>query len=182
MEEGPGAMGLGRMQRGSRRSRIPLLAGWLFADLCLVIFVVSLASVPSSPAAAKAHARHSTVNPHPARPPQPQVLERTPADFYIGIAPDDFGSGEANEQADGELLNELNQELATLHMQGRKAGFVLIFASGPSDGISQAIDSADAVIRLIRSQDSAVFGEVTGEGLWNGQGSNNFHFQIFFYA
>jgi hypothetical protein len=109
-------------------------------------------------------------------------LERTPADFYININPGDFSPGGVNKQAAAQLLSDLNREVAALHMQGHQAGFLLIFASGPSNAIGQAIDSANTVIQLIRSQDAAVFGQATGEGLWNGQGANNFHFQIFFYA
>jgi hypothetical protein len=166
-----------------------LLAGWLFADLCLVIFVVSLASAPSTHTAAMHSATHptnSSPTPTPTptltRSPQPRTLERTPADFYINVAPADFNPGAVNEQAAAELLKDINREVAGQHMQGHQAGFVLVFASGPSYGIGQAIASANTVIKLIRSRDPAVFGQVTGEGLWNGQGNNTFHFQIFFYT
>ena len=163
---------------GGSWSRVPLMAGWLFADLCLVLFVVGMGAAP-------------TVLPHrhivpvkttrAAAKPKPLALERRPIDIWVNISPSNFSSQGVSSQAASELLSSLRQQIAAQHMSGHRAGFVLLFASGSISATSQAIDSADTVLRLIRSRDGSVFGQASGEGLWNGQG-DDFHFQIFFYA
>lgn len=167
---------------GGSRSRIPLMAGWLFADLCLVLFVVGMSAAPT----VLPHRHVVPVKTHKtkaraAAKPKPLALERRPIDIWVNISPSNFSSQGVSSQAASELLSNLTQQITAQHMSGHKAGFVLVFASGSISATGQAIDSADTVLRLIQSRDGSVFGQASGEGLWNGQG-DNFHFQIFFYA
>lgn len=161
--------------------RAPMMAGWLFADLFLVLCVVLLASQPMVSAAKNEplHAKHHRVSVVKTAPPE---LQKTPVNIVVDIPPADLADGANNiTQAASQLVSDINQQLIALHLQDRKAGFVLVFASGPVTEISQAIDSANYAIQVLRNRDSATFQGAGGEGLWNGQG-NYLHFQIFFFV
>jgi hypothetical protein len=164
---------VGRLtSRGGQR--LPLLAGWLFADLFLVLFLVGLASIPPKP-----HTRR----PHPTPSPThtaPRVLDRTPISFHLNVQPADFQNPGTRHAAATQLLVALGRKIRNLHLQGRQAGFVLVFASGPSTAIGQAVATADSVVRIVRTR-SSEFSEASGLGYWNGAG-NYFKFVVFFYS
>lgn len=182
--------------RSSRRRAgyllsVPMLAGWLFADLFLVLFIVAFSSQPTvalpkpKPAASAAH-----------KPPQPkkkhgpqglQGLQSAPVDFKLYVSPTDLDSADpaVQNRARTQLLAGVHQQLASRHLLGRRAGFVLIFATsvnGAADPINEALRVATSVIQNLKHYDPAIFPAGTGgEGLWAGSG-DYFHFQIFFYT
>jgi hypothetical protein len=157
--------------------RLPLLAGWLFADLFLVLFIIGLASIPLKPPAPKPH----THKPHQtAKPVPPRVLDRIPVSFDVNVSPAEFQNQVTERTAESQLLNALNQQLAQLHEQGQEAGFVLVFASGPESGIDQAVATANSVVNIVRVKDP-VFSEASGLGYWSGAG-NYFKFVVFFFS
>lgn len=158
-----------------------MLAGWLFADLFLVLLVVMLASQPTISAMRQksipvAHLKH------PQEPKLfPAQLEHKPVNIVVNVLPANLTSGATQGQAAGELLTDITHQLAAQHLQRRRAGFILVFASGSVSDIGQAIESANAAIRILRHRDPANFGAASGEGLWSGEG-DYLHFQIFFFA
>jgi hypothetical protein len=161
-----------------RRSLGPLrmstLAGWLFADLFLVLFVVGLASLPPTP-----RIRPPTPRPTPTPTPR-QVLDRSPVSFVVNVAPASLENPFTRPAAASELIRKVDQELAARHLQGRRAGFVLVFASGPTSAIGLSVQIANSVVRIVRSRDT-VFSGAGGAGYWNGAG-NAVKFKIFFFA
>ncbi len=132
----------------SRRSRIPGqrpligLAGWLFADLMLVIAIVAMGSQPDPLAAAKPRPAPSTPRPSPSRTPPkptpsptpsptrkpagPPSLEQTPVIFDVHAAAGDTAA----------LTGQLEANLA--RYQGRHAGIVETFGWGPDPGADTA--------------------------------------------
>jgi hypothetical protein len=163
-------------QLSTERRRMPMLAGWLFADLFLVLFMVGLASLPPNVLAA-----HTGAPPAPAAAKRaPRMLDLMPVPITVSVPPTEISNQATRPQAITSLIQGLNEQLAAQHLQGRQAGFVLVFASAPESGIGQAIDTAKSVIEIIRSRD-ATFAQASGEGLWSGAG-NYFHFQIFFFV
>jgi hypothetical protein len=155
-----------------------MLAGWLFADLLLVLFITAVASLPAPPSA------HKTAEPKPhvtkhTPPPQPRVLERNPYTFYVNVSPADVSDSSTRNAAMTQLLGDLQRQLAAQGLQGQQAGFVLVFAYGPIGGIGQAISTADSVLDAVRVKMTA-FSQVSGLGYW--MGSGNFEFKIFFFA
>lgn len=169
----------------SRRSHATLLAGWLFADLCLVLFLINLASAPTKacPTASGACPK-PTVKPTPTRKPTPtvRVLETSPQYLYItDITATDITSGTKGGPEVSHLIGELESMLRANGWEHRQAGFVFIWADAPESGISAATASAKATLSLVKKYDPAVFGSASGDGGWNGQGSG-FKFEIFFYA
>jgi hypothetical protein len=168
------------MTRRLRRrglQRVPLLAGWLFADLFLVLFLIGLASIPPKPALAKPRKPHPTATPTPT---SPRVLDRTPVSFHVNVPPAEFQNQATQQTAKSQLLSALNQKLDQLHLRGQEAGFVLVFASGPEDEINQAVATANSVVNIVRTKDST-FSEASGLGYWNGSG-NYLKFVVFFFS
>jgi hypothetical protein len=159
--------------------RTPLLAGWLFADLFLVLFLIGLASIPLRSATPKPHPPrpHPTVKPTPT---PPRVLDRTPVSFLVDVPPTEFQNQATEGAAKSQLLGALNQKLDQLHLQGKQAGFVLVFASGPQSGIDQAVATANSVVNIVRTRDST-FSEASGLGYWSGSG-DYFKFVVFFFS
>jgi hypothetical protein len=164
-----------------------MLAGWLFADLLLVLFITAFTSLPAPTVASVVHPS-STAKPKPtptptATPtPQPRVLEQEPQTFTItDVSPTDVTSSDpaASAAAVVRLLGELQKQLAARGLQGRQAGFVIVLAYGPVDGIGQAISAANSVEGILKAKESQ-FSGVAGLGYWSG--SPGFEFKIFFFA
>lgn len=147
------------------------MAGWLFADLFLVLFVVSLASLPT-PLVPKARPRH-------VAPPVSLSLDK-PVSFFLNVAPTLLQDPATQSQGDAQVLAALNGSLAQAGLSNRRAGVLLVFASGPSTGINQAISTAQSVIGLVRSRVPG-FAAVAGQGYWNGDG-NGLKFEVFFFS
>jgi hypothetical protein len=156
---------------------VPALAGWLFADLLLVLFVVSLASLPILPKPKARAAPHPHPTPHPAAA---EVLDRVPVSIPVHVPPIEVEDGASRAAAIAQIMAMLNHQLALEHLTNRRAGFVLIFASGPLDGTGPAITAAKAVLDAI-SRGSGVFHNTSGAAYWQGAG-NFFEFRIFFFA
>lgn len=186
MRLGPAAM-RNTPRRSAGQLRIPMLAGWLFADLFLVLFMVALSAQPSVSQAA--HVKKSHTLPVKPKSTQP-VLQRTPADFWIYVDPAGLSDQATRARTTSSLLQAFNSELASLRLQGHRAGFVLAFATAPMEAVNSALQEANSAISIIEKHDAATFGRASGEGLWGGQGSAQaghsgqpgFHFQIFFFA
>jgi hypothetical protein len=162
-------------------SRTPALAGWLFADLFLVLFVIALAAVP--PASLTAHAKVSpprqSAQPKSRKKPNkstPPGVESTPTDICVS-------------QATSALVADFDKQVQLKGLAGRKVGFILVFATGTD--INAAVTEATAAFELIKNTDPdrVAFAGAGGEGLWGGSsdncptngGTDNYHFQVFFY-
>jgi len=173
---------------------VPLLAGWLFADLFLVLFIVVFSSQPTvatpKPSAAPAKTPGSPSDrASPGHSPTPKRssrigLEPAPVNIDVSVPPADIDNPATRSKAAARLLASLNKQLAARHLDGLRAGFVLVFAgsvTGASDPIDEAVHVGTMVIPILRKQDAAIFGTASGEGLWGGA-DGLFHFQIFFFA
>jgi hypothetical protein len=172
-------------RRDSGLLRVSMLAGWLFADLFLVLFLVASFSQPAVPAPTPT--RTPTPTPSASRSPvphRPMGLEQIPASIKVDVSPADVDNPVTHAQAVAALLSDLRAQLAAQHLLGEKSGFVVIFATsvaGASDPINEAVQVATSIIPILKTQDATTFGNTSGEGLWGGQG-DYFHFQIFFFT
>lgn len=179
--------------------RVPMLAGWLFADLFLVLFIVAFSSQPAVPAAKPALtptppavAHSASPSPTPSRKPSPSPkpapvgLEQIPVNFVVKVPPAAVDNPATRAAAVKKLLAGLNGWLSDHHLLGRTAGFVVIFATsvtGAADPLDEAIHVAQSIVLPdLKKQDSATFGRTSGEGLWGGGSGDFFHFQIFFFT
>lgn len=153
-----------------RRARATILAGWLFADLFLVLLIAALSGLPT---------RSAPVSPtppptvSPTAPARPAGLDPTRLDFGIPLSPDDFRAG-----ARDELVNQVNAELANRSFDNRRIGFVIILARDDRDHAQRAVDTATDALGLLQER-SPAFVAAQGLGYWNGN-DGNFEFKIFF--
>lgn len=176
--------------------RVPMLAGWLFADLFLVLFIVAFSSQPAAPAPKPTPTRTPTPTSSPtpsvtpstsptATPKPSQVgLEQNPRNFVVKVSPADVDNPATRATALARLLGGLKAQLAGQHLSGT-AGFVVIFATSVTnnpDPVDEAVKVASSVLPVLKKQDAAVFGRSSGEGFWGGASGNYFHFQIFFFT
>ncbi len=145
------------------RLGLTMLAGWLFADLFLVLLLVGLAELPVRKPA-------PTPSPRPSTPVHERGLDTRPFVFDVEISPSRFGAGGGRA-----LVKEVNRRIRNSPHAGRHAGFVLIFASGATPGAGQAIAN-DAYALLRRER---LFTKAAGSGYWTADG-DHFEFKIFF--
>jgi hypothetical protein len=184
-----------RRRRDIGALRVPMLAGWLFADLFLVLFIVAFSSQPAvpvpvpTPTLGVAHSASPspspTPSPTPTPTPSPVGLDQNPYNPTIDVSPGAVDNPATRAAALKQLITDLNNWLSGHHLLGRTAGFVIIFATsvtGAGDPVDEAYSVANSVLPVLRKQDAAMFGRTSGEGLWGGSSGNDFHFQIFFFT
>jgi hypothetical protein len=154
------------------RSRLTMLAGWLFADLFLVLLIAGLAALP---ARTSANPVKPPGSPSPA--PSPSAthspgLDPRYLDFSISLSPDAFRTGTHDQ-----LVQDVNRELSHLDPAHRPVGFVLVFASDDPNDAGRAVRTATDAFNLLHNQ-SPDFAEAAGLGYWGG-GGNDFVFKVF---
>ena len=178
--------------------RVPMLAGWLFADLFLVLFIVAFASQPTVPVTkpkvpAPTHSPRPLTtpstspkpSPSPSPKPAPIGVEQNPKNIVVQVSPVDVDNPATRAAALAQLLGNLHEQLVSDHLTGGAAGFVVVFATSVTDNpdpVDEAIKVADSVLHVLKKQDAALFGRASGEGFWGGANGNYFHFQIFFFT
>ncbi|MFJ3722810.1 hypothetical protein ACIPYQ_09600 [Streptomyces sp. NPDC090045] len=153
------------MSRDAGRPGGPSFAGWLFADLLLVIVLVVLGSeVPADepdPDPGPTPTATATATPGPSRSPSPTPPDTSrpggldPVTVSVGIRldPDALIAGRPAETA--ELTRQITQEIK--RYEGRTAAFVMVFGTvrTGSGGSGGSVDTgrsdayATAVARLL---------------------------------
>ncbi|MEU1529606.1 hypothetical protein [Streptomyces fagopyri] len=161
------------MNRRSRRATVPYLAGWLFADVLLVIVLVVLggertphqeafARDPSPVPAPTPSARRSP-SPEPTATPTPTPRARPggldPATRSITVHTDADALVAGSKAARADLEHQVTDGIE--RFKGRTAAFVMVF--GTVHGAGGAVDSgrsdayATAVARLLPRTEPAFF-------------------------
>ena len=154
------------------RSRLTMLAGWLFADLFLVLLVAGLAALPTKTSA-------KPVRPSASPSPTPSPTHSLGLDphylhFSIRLSP---GAFRASAGARNQLVNEVNSALGRLDPAGRFIGFALVFASDDPNDAGRAVRTATDAFNLLHSR-IPDFAAATGLGYWNGA-NDDFEFKVF---
>lgn len=142
-----------------------MLAGWLFADLFLVLLLTGLAELPPKDTSARSPSPTPTAT-------HETGLDPHHIDFNIEISPSDFRGG-----AQDRFVTSVEEALDRRNQTKRPVGFVLIFASGPSGGADEAQRTATSAFTLLHRR-SPAFASSTGLGYWSGSG-DHFEFKIF---
>lgn len=160
-----------------RRADLPMLAGWLFADLFLLLLLAGLAVTPGA-----ADDEQPPVSPSASASVKPPVRPSTPArapgldpdyvEFDVNVSPDRFRAG-----ATAEVVRQVNAELKKKNPKNRRVGFVLVFASDDREHIQRANDTAADVVTLLQAK-ARLFAGAPGLGYWNGD-NDNFEFKVF---
>lgn len=148
------------MSRPRKRARTVqntavLMAGWLFADLMLVLFMVGLGAQPTAYSAQPTSTPTATATPtkKPTSTRQP-VLSKTPVKIKV--------------RTSKNLAKQLNAGLKKHHLSADQAGMVL--AWGDHEVISQGQEAARHVTDQLPRIDKQFFGKATMRVLWSGAG------------
>ncbi|MFC9705861.1 hypothetical protein ACFTWD_34790 [Streptomyces sp. NPDC056943] len=150
------------------------LAGWLFADMLLVLALVAMGD-QGDPLAAEAATRPgASASPKPGaskspKPKGPRAVVRTPVKVSIDAAPGDRAA----------MRKQLRE--VTARYAGRQAAFVLTFGQHSDPGPGQAY--AGEVNRTLAQARPDMFRGATTRDFWQG-GASGGHadIEIYFYT
>ncbi|MFI6421239.1 hypothetical protein ACIBG6_28000 [Streptomyces sp. NPDC050842] len=147
------------------------LAGWLFADMLLVLALVAMGD-QGDPQAAARPGSSATPKPGPSKsqkPKGPRAVTRTPVKVSIDASPGDRA----------EILARL--KAATARYEGRQAAFVLTFGRHSDPGAGGAY--AGEVNSLLAKARPGMFKGATTRDFWKG-GASDGHadIEIYFYT
>jgi len=162
--------------RRRRRWSIESVAGWVFADLFLVLFLVGLGSaVPIKPAAKPTPKPPATAKPTPKptptptkTPPAPIIgMRQLPIPLNLTVAADALTStGPAGIREGGLACRRLRQAAAA-PLKGERAGLVLIFGGGPDVVSGQSV--ARSLSKQLNCANPALFVRRTPyRAFWDG--------------
>ncbi|MDT0266665.1 hypothetical protein RM844_10210 [Streptomyces sp. DSM 44915] len=159
------------VRRRRRRLGLAALAGWLFADLLLVLALVSMSGQPDPLAAADPAVPEESATESPEPEPEPtedegpRGVERDPVEFGVS-------GGDA-----GELVEQL--AAATERWAGREAAFVLTFGGG--QGGTRYAGEVNALLHRARPD---MFAEgITREDFHDlGEPGNTARLWVYFYT
>jgi hypothetical protein len=175
--------------RPSQGLRLPLLAGWLFADLMLLLFVISLSFAPVQTPAAGAKATATPTlrpspHPSPSARPQQRVLLQTYYQIDVNV---DMPSLKPGTAAAGQLIQGTDNALGQLvkkypSLRGKAVGVAVIFGAGPQTYIDTAIAEAATAGKILRAKDPR-FSQASFLPEWTGGTAPTFvELILFFYA
>ncbi|MFD0272351.1 hypothetical protein ACFVHB_00385 [Kitasatospora sp. NPDC127111] len=154
--------------------RTILLAGWLFADLLLVLLVVALSALPAPRPEASATPSASlpgptttsaAPSPSPTRPAE-RGLVIQPCRFTVNVGYSTLGGSGADQVA-----SQLDTQLRAAGVEQRTAGFVLSFGHAPDVNVGQ--DAARKVNDVLNGRLPAVFGKAPKRGYWTGDSASD---------
>lgn len=152
-----------RRHISSRRSRIlsgEAIAGWVFADLLLVLFVVGLASaVPEEP---------PKPEPSAAPSPEPEIvgMRTIPSKATIRFNATELVAGGGSARAEADDVCKAVRK-ATTKLRGERAALVLIFGGAPEAAPAQR--AARAVGKQLTCADGDLFPPGTpSRPFWDG--------------
>jgi hypothetical protein len=177
---------------------LPLLAGWLFADLMVVLFLIGLGFVstdtvskptpgPTSPAVGPS-SQPATPTASPTR--RQRVLLPQHYTVTVSFPVSELLSGDPGAAPDGQLATATDQALDTLaakqpELAGKLVAVAVIFGIGPQtgSGIGNAITEATEAGVVLHAND-ARFRQASFLDYWSGAASseNSLEMVIFFYA
>jgi hypothetical protein len=157
---------------GRSHMTIPLLAGWVFADLFVVLFIISLATF-TPPAAPRARPS-ATVTPsaspahRAAQAAQAAGLNQKPYTVCL--------RAQVAQGGDAAMDTALDAQLPT---RKARAGFVLVYAPIVDGNLGAATSQANSLVSYLLGHDR-IFARASGEG--GGHGNPKWEFQIFFFS
>jgi hypothetical protein len=178
------------MPRRPRESmRLPLLAGWLFADLMLLLFVIGLSFAPvqtvtAGPKPTVSPSARPSSSPSPSPQPTQRVLNRTYYTIYVNVSLPDL---QPSSPAATQLIDGTNAKIAQLvskhpGLTGKSVAVAVIFGAGPQDYINSAIAAAKTAGNILRAKDPE-FAQASFLPEWTGNSTPTFvELILFFYA
>jgi hypothetical protein len=138
--------------------------------------------VPASPSLTTSPVAMPSPSPSVTRyVPELIGLQPTPVVFKVPINPAEFLPDHPSEAAIDTLLSLVGQDLRIGDPSGQRAGFVLVYAYGPSSSdAGPAYEEAQHVQAILTQRDSAVFGKAAGDAGWHDSGAP-IELEVFFF-
>ncbi|MEU5156344.1 hypothetical protein [Glycomyces sp. NPDC021274] len=146
------------------------LAGWLFADLALLLFIITVVIAADFPAAEAdppeaapptSAAASESPSPNPSPTADPGV-ESEPHVFYVDTDAAGLVSGDA--AAEAGLVDALRADFDALTAQGYTVGFALTF--GGADDPGYGGDIAEAANAVMATTFTDLFGDAPTRHFW----------------
>ncbi|MEV5322079.1 hypothetical protein AB0K92_31340 [Streptomyces sp. NPDC052687] len=149
------------------------LAGWLFADLLLVLALVAMGDQgdpqAARPAESASPSRSATAPARPDKPEGPRAVVRTPVKVAVDAAPGDKNA----------MVREVRE--ATARYSGRQAAFVLTFGHHVDPGAGG--DYAHQVNSSLEKARPDMFQDATTRDFWKrGAATGHADLEIYFYT
>ena len=120
-------------------------------------------------------------SPSPSSSPTSVQSLSGPVSVNVAVSSTDVMNPATNPSAMRAIISQLNARLAEIGRNNEKAAFVLVYATGSTADIANAIQSANIVLEKLRLQDP-IFSHASGEGLWAGApAASFFEFEIYFF-
>lgn len=167
-----------------RRASVVHLAGWLFADLMLVLFVTSFSSIvlAAPPQPVPTHTTHSappSPSPSVSLMPRQQVLVLNPQQFYIQVDGAAMAHHVTTGQVARDIVDQMNSQLADRHFQNAKAGLIETFGYS-YDSPRTGQDEADSINAILAAGVPSFAGALT-QSYWNQGDDNTAEVEVFFF-
>jgi hypothetical protein len=164
-------------RRTPRRADSPSptsLAGWLFADLALLLFIITVVVVADFPAdAPEAPAAIESPSPTPEPSPSPTAepgVEPRPHEFIVHT--DAAGIIAGDSKAVDALVTALEADFAALVDQGYKVGFALTF--GGADDPGYGGDLAEAANKILARSFPDLFADAPTRSFWTSSNKDGY--------
>jgi hypothetical protein len=171
----------------ARRAFAPHLAGWLFADLLIVLFLIALVSIPPTTAESKpapslssSPSRTFAASPSPGVPKKP-VLDLKSVNFEVKKL-DVKGLIAGQDPAEADLLSKFQAELKSQNAHNRRAGLILAWGTAPDYKHDNRIADRMAT-KLIAVVAAKVpnFKDVASRSLWAEAPVGSVQVEVFFF-
>lgn len=176
------------MRRTSHRgSNYPIMAaGWLFADLLLVLFLVGWGtdatvavsaptpsvSITPRPTPSLSPSPSPSASPSPT-PPPPPGLAKEPVTISLSVG---LSGGSLTDPE--SVTQTIAAEIHSLKRPGSQAGMVLVW--GHARDVNQGMRIADAVAQLLEPAASDTFAASTLRSFWKGGQAGRVDLEIYF--
>ncbi len=148
-----------------------MLAGWLFADLLLVLFLIGMGSVPSAPTAVPTPTPTPTpsASPTPTPTPTPEAplgLDRTPVTLTIRVNAGALLNPATRPAAATDIQRQIAEEAERAGFRDVTAGMVLIWGFSPD--VNEGIRIAEMVGGELAGANPGIFQNATHRAFWKG--------------
>jgi hypothetical protein len=168
---------LGRRHLRNTDSSSPLsLAGWLFADLALLLFIITVAVAADFPPVDAEAADEALTSPSPTPSPTPEPsptvepgVQSEPHVFFV----DSDGAGliDGDAEAEKDLVNALEDDFAALVAAGYTVGFAMTFGGAVEPGVGGAM--AETANEILVDAFPELFGAAPTRHFWTSSGKED---------
>ncbi|WP_330239711.1 hypothetical protein [Streptomyces sp. NBC_00525] len=166
---------MSRVPRKGFRFNPVHLAGWLFADMLLVLALVSMGdrgdplAAEASGASPRPSASTSATAPKPKPSPTgPRSVERKPVKFEVTASAGDTDA----------MVSQLTRK--TARYKGRTAAFVITFGNAPETGVGQAY--AEEINKALKVARPTMFRGATPRNFWSKGSTGSADLEIYFFT